>query len=75
MKGKDLIIDLSDSLSNLIEQSEWSPSDVSSNTIINFIEVKAMLINARNKLKSIAVKEGYTDKKISKGNVGHNLDV
>jgi len=51
--------ELHESISTLIKNTEWSPKGMSGNSVVNMIEVKAYLLNAQKKIKTIANNEGY----------------
>ena len=59
LTGRDVICMLDTELDILLESTHWNPTGVSGDTTVRFVEVKAMLINAKKKLHKIAKGEGY----------------
>ena len=50
---------LQDELSLMISDHEWCPKVKHRDSTMNFIEVKALLLNTKKKLTKIAKQEGY----------------
>ncbi len=58
-EGKYTIGALMDTLTVLMHDINWDPKGVHGASTVQFIEVKACLINAKKKLKKISIREGY----------------
>lgn len=55
---KVTVYDLYKSIGVLIEKANWNPDGMQGNSVMNMVEVKAMLLNAQKKLTTIMNNEG-----------------
>lgn len=59
MTGKESINVLNQNIDVIVEDADWNPSDMSCESKINMVEVKAMFVYAKRKLECIAKREGH----------------